>query len=423
MVTFIQTEIERASQDQQEETLDLKMEQMTDEACEHLLRNSSSQGKVKKWQKSLLSLSMLLLVISIAVNLRLLNHIRKLRYSLEADGEPSLLHKMKFQQPHHHSTLHHKSTYPTISHPDLYHPFKLPISKKGEYDIWAMKMEHYLAHTDYPIWEVIQNGNGPVDQSYRLHQDRLRFSIRLMIAKKEMWDGMPIKSRFGGNDESKKMQKYILKQQFEGFSVSNTEGFHKVDEYDLEEMDLKWQWHASHENEKVFTRRHGHFARECRIKETSRQQEEGCMEFRALVSVARTGQMEVSKALVKLMERRFVTAEGNAGYTTHPDRFNASGPGKLNLAGKSMKGFEIEGILQSRLLDVYNLGKPKSVEEYCTSPFREQTNVAGRGVNKKLTKMQLKTAEKRDVPREEEQVFMDELERLKRQEKEANEDS
>ncbi|GJW43465.1 hypothetical protein Tco_0072264 [Tanacetum coccineum] len=23
-------------------------------------------------------------------------------------------------------------------------------------------MEHYLAHTDYPIWEVIQNGNGPV---------------------------------------------------------------------------------------------------------------------------------------------------------------------------------------------------------------------------------------------------------------------
>nr|GEU28601.1 ribonuclease H-like domain-containing protein [Tanacetum cinerariifolium] len=36
-----------------------------------------------------------------------------------------------------------------------------------------------------------------------------------------------IKSRFGGNDESKKMQKYILKQQFEGFFVSNSEGLHK----------------------------------------------------------------------------------------------------------------------------------------------------------------------------------------------------
>ncbi|GJZ58406.1 hypothetical protein Tco_0613900, partial [Tanacetum coccineum] len=32
---------------------------------------------------------------------------------------------------------------------------------------------------------------------------------------------------FSGNDESKKMQKYILKQQFEGFSVSNSEGLHK----------------------------------------------------------------------------------------------------------------------------------------------------------------------------------------------------
>ncbi|GKF09161.1 ribonuclease H-like domain-containing protein [Tanacetum coccineum] len=39
---------------------------------------------------------------------------------------------------------------------------KLPILKKGEYDIWAMKIEYYLAHTNYPIWEVIQNGNGPV---------------------------------------------------------------------------------------------------------------------------------------------------------------------------------------------------------------------------------------------------------------------
>ncbi|GKC38077.1 hypothetical protein Tco_1050461 [Tanacetum coccineum] len=43
-----------------------------------------------------------------------------------------------------------------------------------------------------------------------------------MTDAKEMWDA--IKSRFGGNDESKKMQKYILKQQFEGFSLSNTKG-------------------------------------------------------------------------------------------------------------------------------------------------------------------------------------------------------
>ncbi|GKB88773.1 ribonuclease H-like domain-containing protein [Tanacetum coccineum] len=119
-----------------------------------------------------------------------------------------------------------------------------------------MKMEHYLAHTDYPIWEVIQNGNGPVsittDTSGQIkvlpprtaeeivarERERKARTTLLMalpedhLAKfhkmtdaKEMWDA--IKSRFGGNDESKKMQKYILKQQFEGFSISNTEGLHK----------------------------------------------------------------------------------------------------------------------------------------------------------------------------------------------------
>nr|GEV19233.1 hypothetical protein [Tanacetum cinerariifolium] len=46
-----------------------------------------------------------------------------------------------------------------------------------------------------------------------------------MADAKEMSEA--IKSRFSGNDESNKMQKYLLKQQFEGFSVSTSEGLHK----------------------------------------------------------------------------------------------------------------------------------------------------------------------------------------------------
>nr|GEV59580.1 ribonuclease H-like domain-containing protein [Tanacetum cinerariifolium] len=46
-----------------------------------------------------------------------------------------------------------------------------------------------------------------------------------MADAKEMWEA--IKSRFGGNDESKKIHKYLLKQQFEVFSVSTSEGLHK----------------------------------------------------------------------------------------------------------------------------------------------------------------------------------------------------
>ncbi|GKB29898.1 hypothetical protein Tco_0869299 [Tanacetum coccineum] len=45
---------------------------------------------------------------------------------------------------------------PTQQTPHTVSTIKLPILKKGEYDIWAMKMEHYLAHTDYPIWETAE---------------------------------------------------------------------------------------------------------------------------------------------------------------------------------------------------------------------------------------------------------------------------
>ncbi|GJX48247.1 hypothetical protein Tco_0273437, partial [Tanacetum coccineum] len=190
---------------------------------------------------------------------------------------------------------------PTQQTPHTVSTIKLPILKKGEYDIWAMKMEHYLAHTDYPIWEVIQRGNGPVSVStdtnglikvlppktaeetlarereeikdhfaYGFTQ-RSSAKFHKMTDAKEMWEA--IKSRFGGNDESKKMQKYILKQQFEGFPVFDLmlkallhhplahrmwnsfqrtlavlmicpqldhEDLEQLDEFNLEEIDLKW---------------------------------------------------------------------------------------------------------------------------------------------------------------------------------------
>ncbi|GJT93312.1 hypothetical protein Tco_1082157 [Tanacetum coccineum] len=101
---------------------------------------------------------------------------------------------------------------PTQPTPHTVSTIKLPILKKGEYDIWAMKMEHYLAHTDYTIWEK----NCMPEK--RRKREKLRDHLAIwryledhlakfhkMTDAKEMWDA--IKSRFGGNDESKKMQK------------------------------------------------------------------------------------------------------------------------------------------------------------------------------------------------------------------------
>ncbi|GJY56912.1 hypothetical protein Tco_0456027 [Tanacetum coccineum] len=91
-----------------------------------------------------------------------------------------------------------------------------------------MKMEHYLAHIDYPVWEVIQNGNGPVSISTytqgqikilppksaeeilaRERERKARTTLLMALPKdhlarlhnisyaKEMWDA--IKTRFGRN--------------------------------------------------------------------------------------------------------------------------------------------------------------------------------------------------------------------------------
>ncbi|GKG45820.1 hypothetical protein Tco_0498266 [Tanacetum coccineum] len=39
---------------------------------------------------------------------------------------------------------------------------KLPVLKTRYYDIWSMRMEQYLTHTDYALWELIVNGDAPV---------------------------------------------------------------------------------------------------------------------------------------------------------------------------------------------------------------------------------------------------------------------
>ncbi|GKD68932.1 hypothetical protein Tco_1323022 [Tanacetum coccineum] len=118
---------------------------------------------------------------------------------------------------------------------------KLPILKKEEYDIWAIEMEHYLEYIDNDVWKVIQNGNSkkristgkdgvvrilpPVSpvEIHTIEKERKARTILLMAIPKEhlrrfhgmddakeIWEA--IRTRFGGNANSKKMQKAILKQ-------------------------------------------------------------------------------------------------------------------------------------------------------------------------------------------------------------------
>ncbi|GKD15379.1 hypothetical protein Tco_1199786 [Tanacetum coccineum] len=118
---------------------------------------------------------------------------------------------------------------------------KLPVLQKDDYDTWAMEMEHYLEYIDNEVWKVIQNGNSKKrvtkgkDGVYRVlpsatqeeqfadEKERKARTLLLMAVPKdhlrrfhgmddakEIWTA--IKTRFGGNANSKKMFQKLLSQ-------------------------------------------------------------------------------------------------------------------------------------------------------------------------------------------------------------------
>ncbi|GKA40798.1 ribonuclease H-like domain-containing protein, partial [Tanacetum coccineum] len=121
---------------------------------------------------------------------------------------------------------------PTQQAPHTVLTIKLLILKKGEYDIWAMKMEHYLSHTYYPIWEVIQKGNGPRKRkkskdnlAYGFTRDHLAKFYKMTDAK-EMWDA--IKSRFEGLHKGyDRFQSLLSQLEIHGAGVSTKDANQK----------------------------------------------------------------------------------------------------------------------------------------------------------------------------------------------------
>ncbi|GJU16889.1 hypothetical protein Tco_1144855 [Tanacetum coccineum] len=104
---------------------------------------------------------------------------------------------------------------------------KLPILKTGDYDLWIMRMEQYLTHTDYALWELARKNELKAKSTLLLAiPDEHLLKFHGIKDAKTLWKA--IKTRFGGNKESKKMQKTILKQQYENFTASRSRGLDKT---------------------------------------------------------------------------------------------------------------------------------------------------------------------------------------------------
>nr|GEW05983.1 hypothetical protein [Tanacetum cinerariifolium] len=93
---------------------------------------------------------------------------------------------------------------------------KLPRTSRGHDTFWEARYYLLSSFTIYILSTLpINNTNGQCTRS-----------IVASLDAKTLWEA--IKTRFGGNKESKKMQKTILKQQYKNFVASRSEGLDKT---------------------------------------------------------------------------------------------------------------------------------------------------------------------------------------------------
>nr|GEX77915.1 hypothetical protein [Tanacetum cinerariifolium] len=122
-----------------------------------------------------------------------------------------------------HNIYNHTTDF--VSRKKVVSAAKLPILNPNEFDLWKMRIEQYFLMTDYSLWEVILNGDSPVPT--RVVEgviQPLKFNSR-KDAKTRM---EAIEKRFGGNIETKKVQKTLLKQQFENFIGFHSESLDQI---------------------------------------------------------------------------------------------------------------------------------------------------------------------------------------------------
>nr|GEZ72885.1 hypothetical protein [Tanacetum cinerariifolium] len=93
-----------------------------------------------------------------------------------------------------------------------------------------MRMEQYFLMTDYLLWEVILNGDShiPTRVVEGFVQPVALTSAEQKLARKNELKAVAIEKRFGGNTETKKVQKTLLKQQFENFTGSSSKGLDQI---------------------------------------------------------------------------------------------------------------------------------------------------------------------------------------------------
>ncbi|GJY01313.1 hypothetical protein Tco_0359465 [Tanacetum coccineum] len=108
---------------------------------------------------------------------------------------------------------------------------KFPYLKKDKDEVWAIKIEYWITNNDIDIWKVIQNSNS-LKRTGRDHDRRVIIlpptTADEHIAVQRESKAKTTLLQFGGNAESKKMRKSMLKQEFSEIQIDEAEDAQRV---------------------------------------------------------------------------------------------------------------------------------------------------------------------------------------------------
>nr|GEU29534.1 uncharacterized mitochondrial protein AtMg00810-like [Tanacetum cinerariifolium] len=112
--------------------------------------------------------------------------------------------------------------------PQVVSAAKLPILNPNEFDLWKIRIEQYFLMTDYSLWERLARKNELKAHGTLLMALPDKHQLKFNIHKDAKTLMEAIKKRFGGNKETKKVQKTLLKQAYENFTGLSSESLDQI---------------------------------------------------------------------------------------------------------------------------------------------------------------------------------------------------
>nr|GEV30209.1 hypothetical protein [Tanacetum cinerariifolium] len=306
----------------------------------------------------------------------------------------------------------------SIESPQMGSSVKLPILKKGEYILWTMKIEQYLAHTDYALWEIILNGYDRFERLLSLleiheacvstedaNQKFLRSLLSawsntsLIIRNKPSIDDLDIDDPYnnlkvyeadikGSSGSSSNSQNVAFvstestkstNELNDAYSVSiaigivlrhklDKEDLKQIDQDDLEEMDLKWP--AKEEDEQALVVQDG-----LGTYDWSYQEEEEATEFALMAFTSNPSSSSNSNSEEEVTETVFDNHSIDEENIVANDRFK-----KGKFEGKADEGFLVGYSVTSKAFR-YLILKPKKLKRICMLGNQIEKNASPQDTN------------------------------------------